>query len=60
MSDTKTISKWYNDNAQTEDIRLVDGHLEFMITLQSILLSLPRDKPLRIADIGGGTGRYGE
>ena len=45
---------------QAEDIRLVDGYLEFMITLQSILLSLPRDKPLRIADIGGGTGRYGE
>jgi hypothetical protein len=60
MSDTEKISKWYNENAQTEDIRLVDGNLEFMITLQSILLSLPRDKPLRIADIGGGTGRYGE
>ncbi|KAE9362551.1 S-adenosyl-L-methionine-dependent methyltransferase [Stipitochalara longipes BDJ] len=58
MSDTEIISKWYNNNAQTEESRLVDGRLEFLITLQSILISLPKDKPLRIADIGGGTGRY--
>jgi hypothetical protein len=59
MSNTTKISEWYNNNVLTEHDRLVNGKLEFIITLRTILNSFPNDKPLRIADIGGGTGRYG-
>jgi hypothetical protein len=59
MSNTSRVSTWYNNNSITEHSRLVDGKLEFAITLQTIILSLPKNKILRIADIGGGTGRYG-
>jgi ubiquinone/menaquinone biosynthesis C-methylase UbiE len=59
MSNTAKITEWYNNNVLTEHGRLVNGKLEFTITLRTILNSLSKDKPLRIADIGGGTGRYG-
>jgi len=59
MPNTTKISEWYNNNVLTEHGRLVNGKLEFIITLRTILNSFPNDKPLRVADIGGGTGRYG-
>jgi hypothetical protein len=62
MSDTTVIAEWYNHNVALEHNRLIDGQLEYTITLRTILDSLPKDNAttcLRIADIGGGTGRYG-
>jgi hypothetical protein len=59
MSDTTIVADFYNTNAEIENNRLVDGKLEFAVTLRTILDSLPKGNFLRIADISGGTGRYG-
>jgi hypothetical protein len=59
MSNTTIVADFYNKNAEIENNRLVDGRLEFAITLKTILDALPKGTSLRIADIGGGTGRYG-
>lgn len=57
------VAKWYNQNAELEDTRLVSGRLEFAVTwhtLQELIkeLIINRDT-LQIADIGCGTGVYG-
>ncbi|OGM46204.1 hypothetical protein ABOM_004922 [Aspergillus bombycis] len=63
MTDTQVVAEWYNQNAVLEHNRLNAGPLEFSISLRVIdqcLEQLRRrtDQPLRILDLGGGTGRY--
>ncbi|KAH7311112.1 S-adenosyl-L-methionine-dependent methyltransferase [Rhexocercosporidium sp. MPI-PUGE-AT-0058] len=59
------VANYYNVNSTVEHARLVSGRVEFEISLRTILSNLPHPetnagklKGLRIADIGGGTGRY--
>ena len=59
MSDTTIVTDFYDKNAEIENNRLVQGKLEFAITLKTILDAIPKGTALRIADIGGGTGKYG-
>lgn len=62
MSDTSLVARWYNQNASLEHSRLIDNRLEYSVTMRVILDTIavfPAGQPLRIADIGGGTGRYG-
>jgi hypothetical protein len=62
MSDASLVTSWYNQNASWEHNRLIDNQLEYSVTMRVILNTLshfPNDQLLRIADIGGGTGRYG-
>ncbi|KAH9209250.1 S-adenosyl-L-methionine-dependent methyltransferase [Leptodontidium sp. 2 PMI_412] len=51
------VAKYYDANSTLEHARLVSGRVEFEISLRTIISSLQGEK-LRIADIGGGTGRY--
>jgi hypothetical protein len=63
MSDVSLVATWYNDNASWEHARLTDGRLEYSITMraiQDVISEFPENLPLKIADIGGGTGRYGK
>ena len=59
------VASWYNANVNAEDKRLDAGRLEYAVTMRSILDIINelqgggQSKPLRIADIGCGTGRYG-
>lgn len=59
------VASWYNANVDAEDRRLDAGRLEYEVTMRSILDIINElqgeggSKPLRIADIGCGTGRYG-
>ena len=51
----------YNINASLEHTRLISGILEFAISLHVIITSLPTSPTaLKIADIDGGTGRFGK
>lgn len=62
MSDTSLVASWYNQNATFEHNRLIDTPLEHSVTLRVILdiiSQYPAGRTLKIADIGGGTGRYG-
>jgi hypothetical protein len=62
MSDTTLVATWYDQNASLEHNRLAENRLEYSITVRAILTAIsqfPANTPLRIADIGGGTGRYG-
>ena len=62
MSDTSLVASWYNQNASLEHSRLIDNRLEYSVTMRAILDTIaefPAGQLLRIADIGGGTGRYG-
>ncbi|PVH71296.1 S-adenosyl-L-methionine-dependent methyltransferase, partial [Cadophora sp. DSE1049] len=55
------IASYYNANTTTEHARLISNRVEFEISLRTILAHLPAPKEgagLKIADIGGGTGRY--
>jgi S-adenosylmethionine-dependent methyltransferase len=60
---TKTLVEgWYDAHAESEEHRLDDGRLEFEVTKRVIggcITQLGRGG-LRILDIGGGPGRYGE
>jgi hypothetical protein len=54
------VASYYDANTSLEHSRLISNKLEYAITLETILSSLPKTpKSLNIADIGGGTGRYG-
>lgn len=62
MSDKSLVAAWYDQNASLEHSRLIDNRLEYSITLRAIdhtISQFPLYSPLKIADIGGGTGRYG-
>lgn len=62
MSDTSLVASFYNQHASVEHNRLIENPLEHSITMRIILDTislLPGSENLRIADIGGGTGRYG-
>lgn len=63
MTDASLVARFYDGNASAEHRRLIDNPLEYSVTLKAILDTialLPSGKPLKIADIGGGTGRYGK
>ncbi|KAJ5808624.1 hypothetical protein N7474_009893 [Penicillium riverlandense] len=49
MTNSQCITDWYNQNATLEHDRLNACRLEFSISMR---------KPLKILDLGGGTGRY--
>lgn len=62
MSDTSLVARWYNQNASFEHNRLVERPLEREVTMRVILDGIAHfsdNGALKIADIGGGTGRYG-
>lgn len=64
MTDTSVVGKWYDQNAILEHNRLMTSCIEYSITMRVIkqcLLELATSsgKPIRILDLGGGTGRYG-
>ena len=62
MSDTSLVASFYNQNATNEHSRLLERRLEHTVTMRVILDAISRfhtDEALKIADIGGGTGRYG-
>ncbi|KAE8140205.1 S-adenosyl-L-methionine-dependent methyltransferase [Aspergillus pseudotamarii] len=63
MTDTQVVAEWYNQNAVLEHNRLNACRLEFSVSLRVINQCLEQlrqrhDRPLRILDLGGGTGRY--
>ncbi|THC98240.1 hypothetical protein EYZ11_002242 [Aspergillus tanneri] len=63
MTDAQGITDWYNQNAALEHDRLNACRLEYSITTRVInqyveQLERNTQKPLRILDLGGGTGRY--
>ncbi|KAE8381872.1 S-adenosyl-L-methionine-dependent methyltransferase [Aspergillus bertholletiae] len=63
MTDTQVVAEWYNQNATLEHNRLNTCRLEFSVSLRIIdqclgQLQQHTDQPLRILDLGGGTGRY--
>ncbi|KAB8229060.1 class I SAM-dependent methyltransferase [Aspergillus alliaceus] len=61
MTDTQIVADWYNRNAALEHDRLNNCRLEFSISLKAIhqcVELLGEQRPLRILDVGGGTGRY--
>ncbi|OAL69405.1 hypothetical protein A7D00_6524 [Trichophyton violaceum] len=63
MTDTSVVGKWYDQNAILEHNRLMTSCIEYSITMRVIkqcLLELATSsgKPIRILDLGGGTGRY--
>ncbi|KAH8805490.1 S-adenosyl-L-methionine-dependent methyltransferase [Xylogone sp. PMI_703] len=63
MTNADTVAKWYNGNAALEHDRLVNNRLEFAVSWRVICQSIEKiqklyDRPLRILDLGGGTGRY--
>lgn len=65
MTDTEVVAEWYNQNAALEHNRLNACRLEFSVSLRVIdqclgQLRQRRDQPLKILDLGGGTGRYGK
>lgn len=65
MTDTQVVAEWYNQNAALEHNRLNACRLEFSVSLrvidQCVEQLRQRDgQPLRILDLGGGTGRYGK
>ena len=65
MTNPQQIMDWYNHNAALEHNRLNACRLEFSISMRVINQCLERlgrrlQKPLRILDLGGGTGRYGK
>lgn len=62
---TSKIAAFYNDNSALEHARLEKNPIEYAVTwkyIERVVESLERvtTKPLRILDIGGGTGRYGK
>ncbi|KAK0106129.1 hypothetical protein ONS95_004631 [Cadophora gregata] len=60
-SQNSGVAKYYNSISTTEHSRLITNRVEFEISLRTILAHLPKSKEgqgLKIADIGGGTGRY--
>ncbi|PIG82484.1 hypothetical protein AARAC_005799 [Aspergillus arachidicola] len=65
MTDTQVVAEWYNQNAALEHNRLNACRLEFSVSLRVIDQCLGQlrqrsDQPLKILDLGGGTGRYGK
>ncbi|TDL27288.1 S-adenosyl-L-methionine-dependent methyltransferase [Rickenella mellea] len=60
MSDYSIVRNQYDRMAEMEEQRLKDHPMERLVTLDTISLHLgPHlDVPLKIADIGGGTGVY--
>ncbi|KAH7378603.1 S-adenosyl-L-methionine-dependent methyltransferase [Cadophora sp. MPI-SDFR-AT-0126] len=61
------VARYYDAQANIEHSRLVSNRVEFEISLRTILAHLPQSNSkdghklkagLKIADIGGGTGRY--
>ncbi|KAE8332676.1 S-adenosyl-L-methionine-dependent methyltransferase [Aspergillus sergii] len=63
MTDTQVVAEWYNQNAALEHNRLNACRLEFSVSLRVIDQCLGQlrqrsDQPLKILDLGGGTGRY--
>ncbi|KAF2173456.1 hypothetical protein M409DRAFT_15738 [Zasmidium cellare ATCC 36951] len=61
----ETVSQWYNDHVELEDKRLILGRLEYEVTLHYIREAIDciqrqegHTNPLKIADIGCGTGVY--
>lgn len=65
MTDTKAVSEWYDANAENEHDRLQHFGLEYALSLRAInqcIASIQSQqqppRPLKILDLGGGTGRY--